>query len=172
MKSPRLHHLPSIRTTQPTRTLPNAMSLLPRTLAYEQSQRKTRDVLSFLRTSVYSTESLLGQVMHIKHRSTVHNTLVRLEQAGLIRRVESACDSINACNTGSPKHFLHTAKPSAGLVEVKPESSTSPIGGPPNNSGGTPPCIKQLLAILGYIAGESIMTIFITRSQQESETDE
>jgi DNA-binding MarR family transcriptional regulator len=63
------------------------MSLLPRTLAYEQSQRKSRDVLSFLRTSVYSTESLLGQVMRIKHRSTVHNTLVRLEQAGLIRRV-------------------------------------------------------------------------------------
>jgi DNA-binding MarR family transcriptional regulator len=63
------------------------MSLLPRTLAYEQSQRKTRDVLSFLRTSVYSTESLLGQVMRIKHRSTVHNALVRLEQAGLIRRV-------------------------------------------------------------------------------------
>ena len=63
------------------------MSLLPRTLAYEQSQRKTRDVLSFLRTSVYSTESLLGQIMRIKHRSTVHNALVRLEQAGLIRRV-------------------------------------------------------------------------------------
>jgi hypothetical protein len=62
------------------------MSLLPRTLAYEQSHRKTRDVLSFLRTSVYSTELLLGQVMRIKHRSTVHNTLVRLEQAGLIRR--------------------------------------------------------------------------------------
>ncbi|MBZ5503849.1 MAG: hypothetical protein LAO78_00045 [Acidobacteriia bacterium] len=62
------------------------MSLLPRTLAYEQSKRKSRDVLSFLRTSVYSTESLLGQVMRIKHRSTVHNTLVRLEQAGLIRR--------------------------------------------------------------------------------------
>jgi hypothetical protein len=63
------------------------MSLLPRTLAYEQSHRKTRDVLSFLRTSVYSTEPLLGQVMRIKHRSTVHNALVRLEQAGLIRRV-------------------------------------------------------------------------------------
>jgi DNA-binding MarR family transcriptional regulator len=62
------------------------MSLLPRTLAYEQSHRKTRDVLSFLRTSVYSTEPLLGQVMRIKHRSTVHNALVRLEQAGLIRR--------------------------------------------------------------------------------------
>ena len=62
------------------------MSLLPRNLAYEQSQRKTRDVLSFLRTSVYSTEPLLGQVIRIKHRSTVHNTLVRLEQVGLIRR--------------------------------------------------------------------------------------
>jgi DNA-binding MarR family transcriptional regulator len=35
---------------------------------------------------VYSTEPLLGQVMRIKHRSTVHNALVRLEQAGLIRR--------------------------------------------------------------------------------------
>lgn len=62
------------------------MSLLPRTLAYEQSQRKARAILAFLRTSIYSTEPLLGQLMRIKHRSTVHNTLIRLEQAGLIRR--------------------------------------------------------------------------------------
>jgi hypothetical protein len=62
------------------------MSLLPRTLAYEQSRRKAREVLAFLRTAIYSTEPLLGQIMGIKHRSTIHNCLLRLEQAGLIRR--------------------------------------------------------------------------------------
>jgi hypothetical protein len=62
------------------------MSLLPRIAAYEQSRRKVTEVLSFLRTSIYSTELLLGQLMHIKHRSTVHNCLLRLEQAGAIRR--------------------------------------------------------------------------------------
>jgi hypothetical protein len=62
------------------------MSLFPGPIAYEQSRRKASDVLSFLRTSIYSTEPLLGQVMHIKHRSTIHNCLLRLEQAGLIRR--------------------------------------------------------------------------------------
>ena len=62
------------------------MSLLPRTLAYEQSRRKATAVLSFLRTSIYSTEPLLGQLMRIKDRATIHHSLVRLEQAGVIRR--------------------------------------------------------------------------------------
>lgn len=62
------------------------MPLLPRTVAYEQSRRKTQDVLTFLRTSIYSTESLLGQVLHIKDRAHIHTSLVRMEQVGLIRR--------------------------------------------------------------------------------------
>jgi hypothetical protein len=62
------------------------MSLLPRTLAYEQSQRKTRDVLAFLRTSIYSTEPLLGQVMRIKDRTNTHRSLLHMEQVGVIRR--------------------------------------------------------------------------------------
>lgn len=62
------------------------MSVFPGPIAYEHSRRKANDVLSFLRTSIYSTEPLLGQVMRIKHRSTIHNCLLRLEQAGLIRR--------------------------------------------------------------------------------------
>jgi hypothetical protein len=62
------------------------MSVLPGPIAYQQSRRKTRDVLAFLRTSVYSTEPLLGQVMRIKDRSTIHRSLVQLEQAGFIRR--------------------------------------------------------------------------------------
>jgi hypothetical protein len=45
-----------------------------------------RDVLSFLRTSIYSTEPLLGQVMRIKDRATIHTSLVRMEQSGVIRR--------------------------------------------------------------------------------------
>jgi hypothetical protein len=86
------------------------MSLLPRTLAYEQSHRKTRDVLSFLRTSVYSTEPLLGQVMRINHRSTVHNSLVRLEQAGLIRRapIRTAMASITLWGITSEGQQLAT----------------------------------------------------------------
>src|SRR5207302_10536193 len=63
-----------------------AMSLLPRTLAYEQSRHKAAAVLSFLRTSIYSTEPLLGQLMRINDRATIHHSLVRLEQAGVIRR--------------------------------------------------------------------------------------
>jgi len=62
------------------------MSLLPRIAAYEQNRRKARDVLSFLRTSIYSTEPLLGQVMRIKDRTNIHRFLVHLEQTGLIRR--------------------------------------------------------------------------------------
>ena len=62
------------------------MPLLPRAAAYEQSRRKTRDVLSFLCTSIYSTEPLLGQVMRIKDRATIHTSLVRMEQSGVIRR--------------------------------------------------------------------------------------
>lgn len=62
------------------------MPLLPRAVAYEQSRRKIRDVLSFLRTSIYSTEFLLGQVMRIKDRATIHTSLVRMEQSRLIRR--------------------------------------------------------------------------------------
>jgi len=62
------------------------MSLLPRTLAYEQSRRKTHDVLAFLRASIYSTEFLLGQILRIKDRAHIHTSLVRIEQSGLIRR--------------------------------------------------------------------------------------
>jgi hypothetical protein len=61
------------------------MPLLPRAAAYEQSRRKARDVLAFLRTSIYSTERLLGQIMRIKDRPTIHTSLVRMEQSGIIR---------------------------------------------------------------------------------------
>lgn len=62
------------------------MPLLTRAAAYEQSRRKARDVLSFLRTSIYSTEPLLGQVMRIRDRATIHRSLVRMEQSAVIRR--------------------------------------------------------------------------------------
>lgn len=62
------------------------MPLLSRAAAYEQGRRKVYDVLSFLHTSIYSTELLLGQVMRIKDRSTIHHSLVRMEQSGFIRR--------------------------------------------------------------------------------------
>jgi hypothetical protein len=94
------------------------MSLLPRTLAYEQSQRKTRDVLSFLRTSVYSTEPLLGQVMRIKHRSTVHNTLVRLEQTGLIRRAPIRTAMASITLWGITPEGQHLATPSGEEVST------------------------------------------------------
>jgi hypothetical protein len=62
------------------------MPLLSRAAAYEQSRRKTKDVLSFLRTSIYSTEPLLGQILRIKDRAHIHTSLVRMEQSGVIRR--------------------------------------------------------------------------------------
>jgi hypothetical protein len=62
------------------------MPLLSRAAAYEQSQRKARAVLSFLRVPLYSTVPILAQVMGLKHRPTIHTTLVRMEDAGLIRR--------------------------------------------------------------------------------------
>jgi hypothetical protein len=62
------------------------MPLLPRAAAYEQSRRKTRDVLSFLRTSIYSTGPLLGQVLRIKDRAHIHTSLVQMERSSFIRR--------------------------------------------------------------------------------------
>jgi hypothetical protein len=62
------------------------MPLLPRAAAYEQSRHKASQVLGFLRTSIYSTEPLLGQVMQIKDRATIHRSLVRMEQSAVIRR--------------------------------------------------------------------------------------
>lgn len=62
------------------------MPLLPRAAAYEQSKRKAIDVLSFLRTSIYSTEPLLGQILRIKDRAHIHTSLVRIERSGFIRR--------------------------------------------------------------------------------------
>lgn len=62
------------------------MPLLKRYAAYEQNRRKARDILSFLRTSIYSTEPLLAQVMRIKDRTNTHRFLLGLEQAGVIRR--------------------------------------------------------------------------------------
>jgi hypothetical protein len=88
-----------------------AMSLLPRTLAYEQSRRKARDVLSFLRTSVYSTEPLLGQVMRIKDRTTIHHSLVRLEQAALIRRSPIRGAMANITLWGITAEGQHLATP-------------------------------------------------------------
>jgi hypothetical protein len=62
------------------------MPLLSRAVAYEQSRRKVRDVLAFLRTSIYSTEPLLGQILQIKDRAHIHTSLVRMERSGFIRR--------------------------------------------------------------------------------------
>jgi hypothetical protein len=62
------------------------MPLLPRAAAYEQSRRKAMDVLSFLRTSIYSTEPLLGQILRIKDRAHIHTSLVRIERSAFIRR--------------------------------------------------------------------------------------
>lgn len=62
------------------------MPLLTGSSGFEQSRRKARDVLSFLRTSIYSTEPLLGLVMRVNDRSTIHRFLVRMEQTEVIRR--------------------------------------------------------------------------------------
>lgn len=43
-------------------------------------------VLRFLRTSIYSTADLLGEVMDLKARTGIHRTLLSMEQKQLIRR--------------------------------------------------------------------------------------
>jgi hypothetical protein len=94
------------------------MPLLSRTDAYEQSRRKARDVLSFLRTSIYSTESLLGQVMRLKSRAAIHTTLLRLEQAGVIRRSPIRTAMANVTLWGITSQGQQLATPSA--EEVNP----------------------------------------------------
>ena len=88
------------------------MPLLSRANAYEQSRRKVIDVLSFLRTSIYSTEALLGQVMRIKDRPTIHTSLVRMEQSGIIRRarIRTAMSSLTLWGITSEGQQLATPR--------------------------------------------------------------
>src|SRR5579859_1220946 len=62
------------------------MPLLPHNEILERKQAKTMSVLRFLRTTIYSTSPLLGQVMGIKDRSTIHVSLSNMEKAKLVRR--------------------------------------------------------------------------------------
>jgi hypothetical protein len=62
------------------------MTLLTIQQARERNQEKALKVLGFLRTSIYSTAELLGEVMGIKSRDGIHKTLVNMEQKQLIRR--------------------------------------------------------------------------------------
>ena len=62
------------------------MTLLTIQQARERNQEKALKVLRFLRTSIYSTAELLGEVMGVKSRDGIHKTLVNMEQKQLIRR--------------------------------------------------------------------------------------
>ncbi len=62
------------------------MALLTVQLARERNQEKALKVLRFLRTSIYSTAELLGEVMNVKARTGIHRTLFNMEQKQLIRR--------------------------------------------------------------------------------------
>jgi hypothetical protein len=94
------------------------MPLLPRITAYEQSRRKTQEVLAFLRTSIYSIELLLGQILRIKDRSHIHTSLVRIEQAGLIRRASIRTAMSNLTLWGITAEGQQLATPSG--EEVSP----------------------------------------------------
>jgi hypothetical protein len=61
------------------------MALLTIQQARERNRQKTLTVLRFLRTSIYSTAELLGEVMGIKSRDGIHKTLLNMEQKQLIR---------------------------------------------------------------------------------------
>jgi hypothetical protein len=62
------------------------MALLTIQQARERNQEKALKVLRFLRTSIYSTAEILGEVMDLKARTGIHRTLFNMEQKQLIRR--------------------------------------------------------------------------------------
>jgi hypothetical protein len=62
------------------------MALLTVQQARERNQQKALMVLRFLRTSIYSTADLLGEVMAVKSREGIRQTLVDMERKQLIRR--------------------------------------------------------------------------------------
>lgn len=62
------------------------MTLLTIQQARERNRQKTLKVLRFLRTSIYSTAELLGEVMGVKSREGVHKTLLNMERKQFIRR--------------------------------------------------------------------------------------
>lgn len=62
------------------------MTLLTIQQALERNQEKALRVLRFLRTSIYSTSQLLGELMGIKSREGIHKTLLNLDQKQLVRR--------------------------------------------------------------------------------------
>jgi len=61
------------------------MPLLPLKERQQRNQEKTLRILRFLRTSIYSTSALLGEVMGVKARSAIFETLKQMEKKSLIR---------------------------------------------------------------------------------------
>ena len=62
------------------------MPVLSRNQSLARNRDKTLRVLRFLRTSIYSTADLLGEVMGVSSRNGIHKTLVSMESKQLIRR--------------------------------------------------------------------------------------
>ncbi|HEY6248743.1 MAG TPA: hypothetical protein VI685_02215 [Candidatus Angelobacter sp.] len=62
------------------------MALLTRQQNRQRNHEKALRVLCFLRTSIYSTAELLGEVMGVESREGIRKTLVNMEQKQLIRR--------------------------------------------------------------------------------------
>lgn len=61
------------------------MPLLPTTQARARQQEKIILVLRFLRTAIYSTSDILGELLGITHRSTILDSLKLMQQAHLVR---------------------------------------------------------------------------------------
>jgi hypothetical protein len=61
------------------------MPLLPYQERQQRNREKTLRVLRFLRTSIYSTSELLGEVMGVKSRNGIFETLQGMEKKQLIR---------------------------------------------------------------------------------------
>lgn len=61
------------------------MPLLSREQTRERNREKTLRVLRFLRTSIYSTPELLGEVMGVKSRNGIFETLQGMEKKQLLR---------------------------------------------------------------------------------------
>lgn len=60
------------------------MPVLPKREAVQRQREKTMLVLRFLRTSIYSTPEILGQVMGVRDRIAIYRTLKSLEKQGVL----------------------------------------------------------------------------------------
>lgn len=74
------------------------MPVLPKREAVARKREKAMLVLRFLRTSIYSTAELLGQVMGVRDRVAIYRTLKALEKQGVLAQTRLDAFSTDRVN--------------------------------------------------------------------------